>query len=137
MKNPEHAQHFADVDIDKLGYGGLSGIGAAEHGQASARPVQDGVKVALNCDNCGAPNVLTIEWPEAVIISTGHLPRGWKIQSGYIRPDLGCANCNRLVTPGVTPDEAHRWVKAGIAARFISPQQAQAIAQQAQRGGVL
>ena len=136
MKNPLHAEHFTDVDVTQFGYGGLGGAGADNHEKATARPTAQGVVIALNCDNCGSPNRLTIEWPEAIVISTGNLPQGWKIDQGYIRPDVGCANCRRLVTPGVTPDEAQRWVKAGISARFVNPQQAQAIVQQATRGGV-
>jgi hypothetical protein len=134
MKNPEHARHFNDIDVNQFGYGGLGGAGAEAHQKTTARPSQEGVKIALSCDNCGAPNVMTIEWPEAIVIATGNLPPGWKVESGYIRPDLGCASCKRLVTPGVTPDEAKRWVTAGINAHFVSQQQANAIAQQAARG---
>ena len=130
MKNPLHAQHFSDVDVNQFGYGGLGGAGAEGHDRATAKPTAEGVKVALNCDNCGSPNILTIEWPEAIIISAGRLPPNWKVDQGYIRPEVGCANCRRLVTPGVTPDEAQRWVKAGINARFVDPKQAQGIVDQ-------
>jgi hypothetical protein len=136
MKNPLHAQHFSDVDISQFGYGGLSGAGAESHDKATARPTAEGVKISLSCDNCGSPNILTIEWPEVIVISTGHLPHGWRVDQGYVRPEVGCANCRRLVTPGVTPDEAQRWVRAGISAQFVNPQQAQAIVQQATRGGM-
>lgn len=134
--NPEYAGHFSDVDLSSFGCGGLSGAAAENHSRAKAKTTADGVKISFDCDNCGAPNVLTIDWPEAIIISTGRLPRGWKLEQGYIRPEIGCAQCRRLVTPGVTPDEAKRWVTAGINARFVNAQQAQAIAQQAMRGGV-
>jgi len=127
-------QHFDDIDFDNFGFGGLGGAGAESHGRAKATTARDGVKVSLNCDNCGAPNILTIEWPEAIIISTGHLPPGWKVEQGYIRPEVGCASCRRLVSPGVTPDEASRWVKAAVHAKFVSPQQIQALMAQASRG---
>lgn len=136
MKNPEHARHFEDVDIDRYGFGGLGGAAAEDHSKAKAKPSKEGVKIALDCDNCGAPNIVTVEWPEAIVISTGNLPRGWKFERGYIRPDIGCGSCQRLVSPGITPDEAQRWVKAGINARFVDPRHAQALAQQAARGGV-
>lgn len=134
MRNPEHARHFSDIDIQQFGHGGLAGEGAEAHQKTTARPAQEGVKVSLHCDNCGAPNVVTIEWPEAIVISTGNLPPHWKVEAGHMRPDLGCAHCRRQIPLGVTPSEAERWVKAGINARFVNPQQAQSIVQQAARG---
>jgi hypothetical protein len=134
MKNPEHASHFSDIDVSQFGFGGLGGAGAELHQKTTARTTKEGVKIALDCDNCGAPNILTMEWPEVIVIATGNLPPGWKLEAGYIRPEVGCASCRRLVTPGVTPGEAKRWVEAGINARFVDAQQAHAIAQQAARG---
>lgn len=134
MKNPEHARHFSDVDVSQFGFGGLGGEGADMHQKTTARPARDGVKISLSCDNCGAPNILTVEWPEAVVISSGNLPPGWKLDGGYVRPEVGCASCRRLVTPGMTPSEAKRWVEAGINARFVSPQEANAIIQRVARG---
>src|SRR5690606_9981256 len=109
-------------------------FGAPHDVQSRRTFTQAGVKVRLDCTSCGAPNVMTIEWPEAIIISVGAIPPGWKYDQGYIRPEIGCAQCRRLLSPGVTPSEAERWVKAGINARFVNPQQAQAIATKA-RGG--
>lgn len=127
-------EHFEDIDTESLGFGGLGGSAIENLHKTTARPTQAGVKVRLDCTSCGAPNVMTIEWPEAIIISVGAIPPGWKYDQGYIRPEIGCAQCRRLLSPGVTPSEAERWVKAGINARFVNPQQAQAIATKA-RGG--
>lgn len=127
-------KHFEDVDLDNLGYGGLGGAAVEDHNKAKAKPTRDGVQIKLSCDNCGAPNKLTVDWKEVIIISTGAIPPGWKYESGYIRPEVGCASCRRLVSPGITPDEALRWVKAGISAQFVNAQQAEQIAQQAKRG---
>lgn len=131
MRNNEH---FDDLDINAFGNGGLGGAGAEAHARTSARPVKEGVKVSCNCDSCGAPNLFIIAWPEAIILSTGRLPKGWKVDQGYIRPELGCVRCNKVLGAGVTPSESGRWVKAGINARFVNPQQAQALANQAMRG---
>lgn len=136
IKNPGIAQHFDDLDLSSFGYGGLNGTGAEGHTRATAKPMPDGVKISLNCDNCGVPNILTIDWTEIVVISTGHLPSGWKIDQGHFRPEVGCASCRKLVTPGVTADEAGRWLRAGVNARFVDPAKANAIAQQVARGGM-
>lgn len=133
MKNSEH---FEDIDVDSMGFGGLGGAAVENHHKARAKPARDGVKIQLSCDNCGAPNVLTAEWPEVIFISAGAIPPHWEYERGYIRPKIGCAQCRRLVSPGMTPDEAKRYVIAGINAKFVNPQQAEAIAQQAKRGGV-
>jgi hypothetical protein len=134
IKNPEHAKYFEDVDLDGMGYGGLGGAAVEDHNRVRARPTREGVKLQLACDNCGAPNIMTIEWPEAIVISAGALPPGWKYDQGYIRPEVGCAQCRRLVSPGVTPDEAKRWVTAGINAKFIDAGQANALVQRAAQG---
>ena len=125
--------HFADVDVESMGYGGLGGMAVENLHKAKAKTTAAGVLVKLDCGTCGAPNVMTIDWPEAIIISAGAIPRGWTLDRGHVRPEIGCGQCKRLVTPAVTPDEAQRWVKAGIAARFVNPQQAQQIVQQATR----
>lgn len=126
-------QYFDDVDVDSLGFGGLGGAAIENHHRANARPTAEGVKVKLDCQTCGAPNVMTISWPEAVIIAHGAIPPEWEYVQGYIRPKVGCAQCRKLVATGVTPDEAARWVKAAQNARFITPQQIQAISAQIKR----
>lgn len=129
-----HQQYFEDVDLSNLGYGALGGAAIEQHNSPKASPTPEGVRISLHCDHCGAPNVLTAEWPEVIFISAGALPRGWKYDQGHIRPEVGCALCRRLVSPGITPDEAQRWVRAAIHARFVMPQQADALVQQAKRG---
>jgi len=133
-----HSHHFQDIDLNNLGFGGLAGgLGgdaAANHSRVKAKPTQEGVAFSLECDNCGAPNVVTASWPEIIVISAGAIPKGWKYEAGYIRPEVGCGSCRRLVSPGVTPGEAQRWVNAGINARFVNGQQANQIAAQAKRG---
>src|SRR5690606_11011146 len=115
-------------------FGGLGGSAIENLHKTTARPTQAGVTVRLDCPPCGPPNVMTIEWPEAIITSVGAIPPGRKYDQGYIRPEIGCAPCRPLLPPGATPSGAERWVKAGINARFVNPQQAQAIATKA-RGG--
>lgn len=126
--------HFEDIDTETFGYGALGGEAIDNFHRTSAKPTQAGVQIKLDCESCGTPNILTVEWPEAIIISVGAIPRGWEYDQGYIRPKSGCAHCRRLVSPGITPGEAERWVKAGINARFVDPQQAQAIALNARKG---
>ncbi len=136
MKNPEHAKYFEDVDVDNLGFGALGGGAIENHERAGAKPRREGVVVSVNCQHCGTPNRMTIEWPEAIIISAGAIPQGWEYHEGYIRPRVGCGSCKHLVSPGITPDEAARWVRAGINAKFVNAQQAQQIVNQARAGRV-
>jgi hypothetical protein len=132
--NPEQSKYFEDVDVEGMGFGGLGGAAIENHHRANARPTAEGVKVKLDCGTCGAPNVMTIEWPEAIIIAHGAIPKDWVYEKGYIRPEVGCAQCRRLVSPGITPDEAARWVKAAQNARFVTPQQIQSVAAHLKRG---
>lgn len=132
----KYSEHFGDLDLDNMGFGGLSGDAVENHNKARSKTAADGVKIQLACDHCGAPNVMTIDWPEAIIISAGAVPPGWKYELGYIRPQTGCGSCRRLVSPGITPEEAKRWVTAGINARFVDPVKANTLVQQAARGAV-
>jgi hypothetical protein len=125
--NPEQSKYFEDVDVESMGFGGLGGSAVENHHKAKAKPTRDGVKIALDCGTCGSPNIMTVDWQEAVVISQGAIPPNWVYEQGYIRPEVGCAQCRRLVSPGVTPDEAKRWVTAAVNARFIAPQQVQQI----------
>lgn len=127
-------QYFDDVDVEGLGFGGLGGPAIDNLHRSNARPTAAGVKVKLDCQTCGSPNVMTIEWPEAVIIAHGAIPAGWAYEKGYIRPGIGCGSCRKHVDAGVTPDEAARWVKAAQNARFITPQQIQAISAHIKKG---
>jgi len=129
--NPEQAKYFEDVDTENMGFGALGGSAVENHHRVKAKPTQEGVQVKIDCDSCGAPNVMTILWPEAIVISVGAIPPNWRFDRGYIRPQVGCGQCRRLVSPGVTPDEAERWVRAAISAKFVPAQKAQALAKQA------
>jgi len=133
-RNPEFLKHFEDVNLDALGFGGLGGLGSAHHVKTNAKPTREGVKMSVNCDHCGEPNIILVEGPEAVIISQGRMPGGWKYIQGYVQPQIGCNQCQKVSAPGVTPDEATRWVKAALSARFIDPSMVAAIAQRAQHG---
>lgn len=130
------SEHFADLDLGSMGYGALSGSGVESHQKLRSKTKKDGVEIALNCDACGMPSLMTITWPEAIVISAGKLPPGWRYTEGYLQPDIGCKQCRTQVPVGVTPEEAKRWVVSGVQARFVDGQQADALYQQATRGGV-
>ena len=100
-RNPEFLKHFEDVNLDALGFGGLGGLGSAHHVKTNAKPTREGVKMSVNCDHCGAPNIILVEWPEAVIISQGRMPGGWKYIQGYVQPQIGCNQCQKVSAPGV------------------------------------
>jgi len=134
MGSRTYGQHFEDVTGELNGFGSLGGTGIESHNKVSSKTKREGVEMPANCDNCGAPNVILADWQEVVYISVGSLPpNGWKYDSGHIRTDVPCRQCRRLLPVGVTPMEAKRWVQAAINAQFLSPQQANQIAAQAQQ----
>lgn len=128
-------EHFEDIDLESIGFGGLGGLAADNLTKSTAKTTPGGVDVKLNCGNCGVPSVMTIEWPEAIVLSAGAIPPGWKYINGHIHPtDVRCKSCVRNVSPGVTPDEAKRWVTAGVNARFVNPALVQTILSKVRQG---
>lgn len=137
-------QHFSDVqelvqEDATGGFGALGGLGAANHYSVNGRLAQDGsgMQFTVVCDNCGAKNNVTISWQELIIVGHARKPNGWTYQNGRLYPETGCANsgCGYLTTVQLTPDEAGKYVKSGVAAGKLDPRQVQAFsAQLLQRG---
>lgn len=128
----QYGDVFSDVVSDLSGFGSLAGAAMNKHERADAQVKREGVHMHAACDNCGAHNVVIAEWPEVIFIATGRIPPvGWKLDQGYVRTDMGCRGCNRLLPIGVLPDEAGKWTRAAISAQYVSPQTAEGIAAQA------
>lgn len=137
-------QHFSDVqelaqEDATAGFGALGGLGAANHYSVNARLAPDGSGMVFTvvCDNCGSKNNVTIFWQELIIVAHARKPNGWTYQNGRLYPETGCANsgCGYLTTVQLTPDEAGKYVKSGIAAGKLPAQHVQAIAAQLQQRG--
>jgi hypothetical protein len=128
----QYGDHFSDVTSDLGGYGSLGGAGIGAHERTEAKVTQEGVNLHAHCDNCGVHNVVIAEWPELVFIAEGKLPpNGWKFEQGHVRTAIGCRGCRRELPIGVVPDEAGKWVRAGVSARYIAPNVVQHLASQA------
>lgn len=129
------AQHFSDVpelagDDDR--FGSLAGEGTDRHFSAHVAPNKGGVSYKLNCDNCGTPNEILLEWPELIIVASQKVPPNWRYKDGMLYPDVGCAHpgCGYITSVQITPDEAARHVKSGLAAQRISQPQVDHILRQ-------
>jgi len=129
--------HVSDDDRrfrNKQGYGVLAGEGLEELDRVETEVKRDGVVFALKCPDFGHPNGILVEWPALVLLAHQQLPPGWKkTAGGRAYPHVGCPQCRVLCTMEVTPDEAGRYVKQGIAAGIVNPQIVQQVMQPRRR----
>jgi len=114
------------------GFGVLAGLGVDNHYSATTKIGNEGITYSTNCDRSGHPNDLTVFWQEFVYAANGRLPPGWNMdrRAGGMIPNVGCAQCHEALMLRITPDEAQRQLRAGIAAGMITQQQVAALAQQ-------
>jgi hypothetical protein len=119
------SQFFSDVP--ELGgeddqFGSLAGGGTSNHFGTQTSNAREGMQYKVHCDNCGTPNLITVNWQELIIVGSGMVPPGWKYENGRLFPNLGCANgnCGFICTVNITPDEASRHVNAAIQAQVIN-----------------
>jgi len=128
-------QFFSDVPEltqEEDRFGSLAGGGTDNHFQTQTTSGREGVSYKIHCDNCGLPNVVTVDWQEMVIVGSGMAPHGWKYENGRLFPNLGCGNgnCGYICTVTVTPDEAARHVNAALQAKVVTPQFVESIRRQ-------
>ncbi len=129
---------FADINPQEVAGNGLfagSGLNAHYRVEAKPRSERDGYQVNAACDNCGQGTALVFDWQEIAHIANGVLPnpQEWEIRSGRIVPVVGCRGCGRPLSLGTTPDEAVKWLSAGVKGGLIPLQQAQALDAQAKQ----
>jgi hypothetical protein len=136
MPNEDHFNDVVD-EVNGRDFGSLGGEGMSYHDTAKSQLAPDGVATRIRCEQCGTTNMLTVEWPELVILSQSQLPPGWMLVKGNAVPNVGCRNggCRSMLRVGFTPDEATKHLKAGIAANKISGAQVQQMVQQVQARG--
>lgn len=128
-KRRQHiAEHFSDVPElagEDTRFGVFSGDGTSNHFSVQSSNAQEGVQYKVHCDNCGTPNVITVDWRELIILGSSRLPQGWRYEGGRMYPNVGCANgnCNYICAMQITPDEAARHVHAAVQAQVITGEQ--------------
>jgi hypothetical protein len=121
---------FADIrnDVEGMGFGSLSGLGADNHDSVKTKIAKDGSGFdnQIRCEGCGKTLVVTIPWSELIIMGHGVLPPNnsfiYNPKRACFMPSNTCV-CGAPIRLGVTPDECARHLKAGVAARKITPQQ--------------
>lgn len=115
------------------GFGIFEGsLGAQQHYQVKTLPLtREGVPFELNCDTCGRPQQITLEWTQladaARAPQTGNLPTdpATRMEWGYDKrtmrmfPRFGCAGCRREIAFSITPDEAARLLREGQMAGLV------------------
>lgn len=119
---------FADVRGDLGGVLGImEGMGVSDQYSARDRVVDEGVAFQMRCDNCGQPNVVTVNWSEFIYGANRLIPPGWvhDPRHGALHPNKGCASCRALLLILFKPDECARHLKGGIMANKITPDQVQ------------
>ena len=137
LKNVECRLKMSHDDMNDIrsvinGFGVLSGLGVDNHYSSPAKITAEGIVYTLNCDKGTHTNELTVLWPEFVYAANNRLPPGWKMdrRSGGMIPNVGCAQCGEALMIRITPDEAGRQLKAGIAAGMITQDQVRGLSQQ-------
>lgn len=122
------ADDFNDIDLSQFGAGALSGAGADDHYASRSRYVPEGVRFEIVCDTCGQRQYVLVSWDECIFVSQGHPPPGnpqspawgYSARHGALHPNIPCCSCQRKDTlVMMTPDEAHRHIRAGIQAGHL------------------
>ena len=132
---------FSDMRQNLGGFGALGGEGAEAHYTCKVTndPGKKGRVFQVDCDNCGQPNQVMLNWDEFIFAMSGAVPPGWLYSRAHraLHPNVGCASCNGLMMIVFTPDECKRHLDAGVAQKAVSPQYIQQGVQrvkQAQQG---
>lgn len=124
---------FADVRdmVNGLGSGILSGEGESFHNRVKGAISRDGsgFDYQIRCDKCGQTLVVTVSWPELIIMGQGQLPANgeWRHDPshGCFVPAQGCPRDGDHIRLGITPDECNRNLQSGIASRKITREEIQ------------
>lgn len=109
---------FSDVqELKDNSLGVLGGEGAEFLEKVKTEIDRKGITSTCPCGQCGRPQQITVEWPEAVIGSLALLPPGWELdnQSRQIYANIGCGSCQYQLKLLFSPQELKRYVIAGVA----------------------
>jgi len=123
--------YFSDVHHLKSALGGIfdESDGMKRLGEARTRFRQDkgGIAVDFQCQHCGLPGAITVDWDELTYIMLKLEPPGWfkDPKAGVMRPRLGCRGCNVLIEVGLNPQECQRSIVGGVEAGYITEAQVQ------------
>lgn len=117
-------EDFNDVqELRNKSLGVLGGEGADFLEKVKTETTPAGIESTCPCGQCGRPQVITVEWPEAVIGSMSLMPPNWEHdqQSGQIYPNVGCGSCRYQLKLLFSPQELKRLVKQGIDQGDVNP----------------
>ncbi len=122
---------FDDVqELRNESLGVLGGEGAEFLEKVKTTTTPQGVVSVCPCGQCGRPQEITVEWPEAIIGSLALMPPGWDHdeQSGGIYANVGCGSCRYQLKLLFSPQELKRLVNQGVSDGDISLQYANSMA---------
>lgn len=127
---------FDDVqELRQNSLGVLGGEGADFLEKVKTEIGRPGITSTAPCGQCGRPQQITVEWPEAVIGSLALMPPNWQLDqtSGQIYPNIGCGSCQYQLKLLFSPQELKRYVLAGVAEGQVPRAQVDQWAAQAQQ----
>ena len=116
---------FDDVqEIRNGSLGVLGGEGAEFLEKVKTGTSPQGIVSVCPCGQCGRPQEITVEWPEAVIGSLSLMPPNWQHdeQSGGIYANVGCGSCHYQLKLLFSPQELKRYVHQAVQEGDVSPQ---------------
>lgn len=111
--------YFDDVpEAQQAQFGSLGGEGSAALEQTRTKVTPSGIETHCSCGQCGTPNIVTVEWKEAVVGSQAAVPEGWKVnrEQGALSPfiDTMCRSCGYWLELLFTPAELDRYVNTAV-----------------------
>lgn len=111
--------YFDDVpELQQAQFGSLGGEGSAALEKSTTKVTPAGIETHCSCGQCGLPNIVTVEWNEAVVGSQAAVPEGWKVNraQGALSPymDTLCRGCNYWLELLFTPAELDRYVNTAV-----------------------
>lgn len=110
-------QDFDDVQELRNGsLGVLGGEGADFLEKVKTETTPAGIESTCPCGQCGRPQIITVEWPEAVVGSMALIPRNWELDTptNSIFANVGCGSCRYQLKLLFSPQELKRLVLQGI-----------------------
>ncbi len=111
--------YFDDVpELQQAQFGSLGGEGSAAFDKTTTKVTKDGIETHCSCSQCGIPNIVTVEWREAIEGSQAAVPDGWKVnrEQGALSPymDTLCRSCSFWLELLFTPAELDRYVNTAV-----------------------
>jgi hypothetical protein len=114
-------------DVQELRNGSLGVLGGEgsdflEKVKTEVKP--EGIVSTCPCGQCGRPQEITVEWPEAVVGSLKLLAPNWNFDepSGNIYANVGCGSCNYQLKLLFSPNELKRHIMTAIQQGDVNPQ---------------